>query len=187
MPTGNTSNDIPNIPPIFGNPKEIAIVEPSLVTSNMWLIRIDDNSNELEKLQIQTVPNELNINPEANWSVIPSLGRNNPFYHYTGGEDILEFELDWYSVNELKDDVIRKCRWVESLSRADAYRQEPSRVVLIFGELFRYTTWIVKAAPYTLSRFNKEKGMLPTQAYQQLTLAKVTRDNSTILDRRSIN
>lgn len=185
--TGNSYNKLPR-PVLFGSkPKEINATQPNIIPANMWIVRVDEQGEELEKLQIQTVPLDLNVSPEANYAIIPSLGRNNPFYHYTGGEDILEFTLDWYSITELKEDVIRKCRWVESLSRADAYRQEPPRVILVFGELFRYTTWIVKEAKYSLHNFNREQGMLPTQAFQQIKLAKVTRDNTTLLDRRVIN
>lgn len=187
MATGNTFNKFPKIPRPFGLPKEVEVPTPSSNESNIWIIAIDDRDEEIYKLRLQTVPLEVNVKAEANWAIIPAISRNNPFYHYTGGEDIVEFTIDWYSIEELREDVIRKCRWVESLSRADAYRQEPRRVILIFGELFKYTKWIVTAAPYRLSLFDKEKGMLPRQAYQDLTLRKVTRDNTTILDRSAIN
>jgi hypothetical protein len=186
MAGGNTNSDF-SIPPYYGLPKEQPIKKTSSTPSNMWLVRIDDNNEELEKLRIQTVPLEINVNPEANWAVIPSLGRNNPFYHYTGGEDTIEFTLDWYSTDKFKEDVVRNCRWVESLSRSDGYRQEPSRVILVFGDLFKYTKWIVTSAKYRLSLFDRGNAMLPTQAYQDLVLRKVTFDNSTILDRRAIN
>lgn len=187
MATGNLFDKVPKINPFFGLPKEVTINQQRETPSNIYLIRIDDQDNQLEQLRVQCVPLELQVNSEANWAVIPSIGRNNPFYHYTGGEDVIEFTIDWYAIQEFKEDVIRKCRWVESLTRADAYRVEPSRIILVFGELFRYTTWIVTAAPYRLSLFDKSQGMLPCQAYQEVTLRKVTRDNTTMLDRRAIN
>jgi hypothetical protein len=149
----------------------------------MWLVPVDDES--LKALQIQTVPLELSIDPIAKWATIPSIGRNNPFYHYTGGEDSLRFTLDWYSERESRDDVINKCRWVESLSRSNAYDAEPSRVVLIFGDLFQFDTWIVESAPYRLSLFDKERGMLPRQAYQELTLKKVSEKNTSSFEIRN--
>ena len=177
----------PIIPPFFGLPERRDVDIPQSTPWNIDIVRIDDQEEEIEKLSLVAIPLELSINSESNWQAIPSIGRNNPFYNYTGGEDVLEFTIDWYSKNELRDDVLRQCRWVESLTRADAYRKEPNRVILLWGELFKYTTWIVTAAPYKLSLFDIEKGILPRQAYQEVVLRKVTRDNTTILDRRAIN
>jgi len=184
-PRQNTGFRNFNIPPLFGYPNQRKVDYPQSVPSNMWLVRLDDRFKQnTEKLRIQTVPLELGVKPESNWQVIPSIGRNNPFYHYTSGEDTLEFTLDWYSVVENRQDVIDKCRWVESLSKADAYIDPPPRVLLIFGDLFKYTTWIIESAPYTLSLFNKDKNMLPQQAYQTISLKKVTSANTGILERQ---
>lgn len=167
-----------SIPPLFGRPELRQAPTPAFVPSNMWLVHLDDNNNRIEALQIQTVPLEMSVDPVANWATIPSIGRNNPFYHYTGGEDEITFTLDWYSVQDNNYDVIRKCRWVESLSRSDAYFKEPPRILLIYGRLFKFDTWIIKKAPYRLSLFNKHRDMYPRQAYQELTLAKVTDRNT---------
>lgn len=173
------------VPPLFGWPKKQNVDYPSTIPSNIFLVRLDDRYNQNpEPLRIQVVPEELSVQPTANWAVVPSLGRNNPFYHYTGGEDTLQFTLDWYAVTERRQDVIDKCRWVESLCKADGYLDEPPRVLLIFGELFKSTTWIIKEAPYRLKNFNRERMMFPQQAYQELTLAKVTSRNSGTLERQ---
>lgn len=177
MNTDNTYRKL-SIPPLFGRPQLKEVDPPRSIPSRMWLVHLDDNNNRIEALQIQTVPLEMNLEPTANWATIPSIGRNNPFQHYTGGEDEIKFTLDWYSVRQDCEDVIEKCRWVESLSRADAYEKEPPRILLIFGRMFRFDTWIIKGAPYRLSLFNKEKGMFPRQAYQELTMSKVTSKNT---------
>lgn len=183
-PRGETFRKL-SIPPIFGFPKQRKVDYPQEIPSQMWLVRLDDTFKQNpEKLRIQTVPLELSVVPESTWATIPSLGRNNPFYNYTGGEDTLEMTLDWYATLESRQDVIDKCRWVESLSKADGYLDEPPRILLIFGELFKYTTWIIDKAPYKLSLFDKSQGMLPRQAYQELSLKKVTDRNSGTLDRQ---
>jgi hypothetical protein len=164
------------IPPLFGRPKLQGKDLPSYIPSRMWLVPIDDDS--LKALQIQTVPMELSVDPIAKWATIPSIGRNNPFYHYTGGEDSLKFTLDWYTVRDSNQDVIENCRWVESLARNNAYNQGPTRVLLIFGDLFQFDLWVVESAPYRLNLFNRERGMLPKQAYQELTLKKVIDKNT---------
>lgn len=165
------------IDPLFGLPKQQGVDLPQSTPSNMWLVRLDNRGREVESLRIQVVPLEISVEPDAKWAVIPSIGRNNPFYQYTGGEDTISFTLDWYSISNLKDDVIEKCRWVQSLSRANAYDEPPSRVLLVYGKLFRFSTWIVESAPYRLSLFNKQMGMLPQQAYQDLVLKRVTDKN----------
>lgn len=128
----------------------------------------------LEKLPIQFVPQEMRWGPESNWVVIPSVGRNNPFYHYTGSEQTLTFQLDWNARVENRDDVIKSCRWVENLSLADGYDAEPPPVRIIFGTLFEEYTFIVQSAPWSMNLFDVQYGMLPRQAYQDITLKRIT-------------
>lgn len=172
------------IKPLFGLPQERNVDIPRSTPSDMWLVRLDNENNQVESLRIQTVPLEIVVEPHSNWQIIPSLGRNNPFYQYTGGEDTLSFTLDWYSVNPLRRDVIDKCRWVESLSKADGYRAAPPRILLIYGDLYKFNTWIIESATYRLSLFDKENRMLPRQAYQELVLKKVTDRNYSMSDIR---
>jgi len=175
------------INPLFGLPKQREVDIPKSTPSNMWLVRLDSRGAEVESLRIQTVPLEISVEPTSNWAVIPSIGRNNPFYHYTGGEDIISFTLDWYSVDPLRTDVIKKCRWVESLSKANGYKDQPPRMLLVYGNLYRFNTWIIESAQYRISLFDKEQGMLPRQAYQEIILKKVTDRNSGINDIRYVN
>lgn len=149
------------------------------IESNIIITVINSNNESLEQLRVQTVPTTLNVAGDSNFEVIPSIGRNNPFYHYTGSEDSLTFELDWYSIEGLRQDVIRKCRWVRSLTKSDGYNLAPPRIVLTFGHLFTNEQWIVESAPYRLELFDKEQGMFPRQAYQQITLKRVTDHNLT--------
>ncbi len=175
------------IQPLFGLPFQRNVDIPQSTPSNMWLVRLDEDDQEVESLRIQTVPLELGVSRDSNWATIPSIGRNNPFYHYTGGEDTLEFTLDWYTTSPTVDDVIKKCRWVQSLTMANGYKYEPPRILLIYGHLFKYTTWIVQSAHYRLSLFDKENNMLPRQAYQDIVLKKVTDHNLAINEFRYIN
>ena len=47
-------------------------------------------------ITIQNRPNELNGNPQSAWGSVKSMGRNNPFMMYTGGEDTISFDVSWY-------------------------------------------------------------------------------------------
>lgn len=175
----------PIIPPFFGLPEQKDVAVPRSTPWSIEIVRIDERDEQLEKLSLVAIPLELRIANEANWQVIPSIGRNNPFYNYTGGEDTLEFTIDWYSKDEIREDVIWRCRWLESLTRANAYRNAPDRVILLWGDLFKYTTWIVASAQYRLELFDIEKGILPRQAYQEVVLKKVARENTSVVERRT--
>ena len=142
----------------------------ALLQNNIYLVNLDTEPRQ--RLRIQTVPNVLEVDPVSNWAAVPSVGRNNPFYHFTGGENVLKFEIDWYSRTVDRFDVIKACRWVESLTRNNGVNKAP-RVLLIWGDLFKRSSWIVEKAPYQLKNFEIGNGTLPTQAYQRVTLKRV--------------
>ena len=164
-------------------------------------------TKRIESLDLQFRPPSINISSESAIATIPTIGRNNPFYNYGGSEDTLSFEISFYAAEENRQDVLYKCRWLESLTKADGYNTSPHRIKLVWGtegRLFFNQTWILVSAPYTLSHFidkgyNKNKetgdlevqayGLLPTVARQQLTFKKITTKNNTyedILDTKNI-
>lgn len=151
------------------------------------------SSRRTNKLTLPFIPRALDYEPNSNFVGIASFGRNNPFYQYTGSEDTLVFEIDWFSSTENREDVITNCRWVEALSKADAYDDIPHRIMLNWGadnKLFVDEVWLVVSAPYNLSQFQrayrdgngdvKSLGLLPQQAIQTVTLKRVTKENRTI-------
>jgi hypothetical protein len=166
---------------------------------SLWIV---DKENPRNKIEIQTVPENLSYSFENKLNPIFSPGRNNPFYHYTGSEDTLEFEVSWYSIEESREDVITKCKWLEGMSKNDAYKGRPRTVLLDWHssfkaqpnsnvlenkQLFQEAVWLIKAAPYQLSLFHQSKNMLPCLAKQQITLvrvANINRQRSTISDLR---
>jgi hypothetical protein len=154
---------------------------------------IDLDSNGPDKgyrvITLPFIPRELNWNSDSNFVAIKPIGRNNPKFHYTGSEDNLEFEIDWHSFDNNRDDVIRNCRIIEALSKGDAYNNPPHRVLLKWGSedvLFKDMVFLVTSAPYKLTHFNKAQflnnrlqktAMLPKQAIQKVTLARITSNN----------
>lgn len=138
------------------------------------------NLVSLETIEIPFVPQKLEYTPSSNWVSIQAVARNNPLYHYTGGEDILKFQIDWFTKNEDRKDVITNCKKIEALSRNDGYNNPPPYIRLLWNNiLFGNATWIVDSAPYSLEFFNKQYSMLPQQAYQEVTLRRVTEYNRT--------
>lgn len=159
-------------------------------------------------LVIQNRPDRLRVEPAATWAVVKSMGRNNPFYFYTGGEDTITFNISWYSVDaDHRDDVVNKCRLLESWARADGYSASPPTLRIQWGNsgLFEDDLFILAAAPYELTHFQNASRMmrrydndpdtgqritntvsqpynlklLPNCATQTLTFKRVTKNNRT--------
>ncbi len=171
----------------FTDPDE-ATPENGYTKREMYLVDLNvkkDNSIGYQYLRIQFVPDEITVDPSANWNPIASVGRNNPFYHYTGGEDTVTFTLDWCATDRLRLNVITSCKWIEALMRSDGYKSEPHKIKLIWGDLFQDSEWIVASAPYRMVQF-QAVGMRPIQAYQEITLKRVVGHNRSRLDIRSI-
>jgi len=132
----------------------------------------------LEKQQLQAVPEDMEQSPESTWVAIHSPGRNNPFYHYTGGEDTLKFTLDFYAVGQTQQDVLLRAKWFQALGRADAYTGQPHPVKIIWGSImFQEAIWICNPGKIRWVRFNGEFSMLPSQAYMDVMFKRVTEKN----------
>lgn len=143
----------------------------------------------LEQIELHFVPKVLDYNPEPNWSVIASMARNNPLYHYTGSEDSLTFEIDWFSkdTDDARTDVILNCKKLEALSKNNGFEEPPHLIKLIWNDkMFSEATWVMFSAPYKLSMFQAHKSMLPQQAIQSVTLKKVVANNKSNQNIRSI-
>jgi hypothetical protein len=141
----------------------------------------------LEWLYFQNIPQEVEYDPKAEWIAIASAGRNNPGYQYLGGDDTLSFTLSWYSNDATRQDVWRAIKWLESLSRNDSYTNKPHLVQCVWGDMFRDSRWIVHSAgPVRPSLFDRENGMMPRLATQNVVLKRVTLTNTSIEQIRSI-
>jgi hypothetical protein len=136
----------------------------------------------LERIEIQYVPRELTDSRGAQYSEVQIVGRNNPILSFGGGADELTFELDFYSEEDNKEDVIRKVRWLQSLVNADGYDDGPEDVRLTFGKLYANYLWRVKTVIARFSNFAENKNWMPQQAYVRVVLSKKTRQNTKIRD-----
>lgn len=163
-----------------------------------------EGSRHYSYVQLPFVPRELNYVPESKFVGIASFGTNNPIYQFTGSEDTLTFEIDWFSDQENRRDVIFNCRWLEALTKGDAYQEAPHRVKIVWGGqqtggnewedpqgLWEDSVWVLVSAPYRLSQFNRgymkdgryvSTHMLPQQAYQTVTFKRVTTYNRSSQD-----
>lgn len=141
----------------------------------------------LERLYFQTIPTEIEYDPKTEWATLPSIGRNSPFYQYTGAEDTITFTVSWYSRDKDRKDVLSKCKWLESLSKPDGYENGVHPVQLIFGTMYKDSKWIVYSAPYRLRLFNRQIDMLPQLATQEITLKRISDINPRTQDYRNLS
>ncbi len=144
-----------------------------------------------EKIELMSWPREVDYTPESKFVAIASIARNNPHYQYVGSEDTVTFKVSWYTTQD-RDHVIKQCRKLEALSKANGYKSKPPRVKLVWGSqdrLFRDQLFIVVAAPYKMRDFQSAYrtpedgfqtiGNMPQLATQDITLKRITNKNLT--------
>lgn len=177
-------------------PKPFLLDTPTISTVRNSIVIINPNTKtgtegkSYESLVIQGKPSEVNCEAENSWVAVRTNGRNNPFYMYTGSEDTISFDISWYSIEPDRSDVIKKCRLLESWTKADAYGAAPPELWLSWGssELFKHSNFILVSAPYVLSNFQNayrlnrsspiiDLGLMPNTATQKLTFKRVTDHN----------
>ena len=137
------------------------------------------NLETKEYIKLHFVPLEVQWEAKSNVAAIASIARNNPFYHFTGGEDTINLDLDWHAYDVDRQSAIGAANTLKAWSRNDGYKKGLPRIKLIFGEIFRDHVFIITGANYRMSLFQRQKGMRPAQVTQSLTLKKVTMLNET--------
>lgn len=147
-------------------------------------------------LKLQNRPTELDFRGETTWAAIKSMGRNLPMYHFTGAEDIIQFNISWYCNDpENPAEVINKCRLLESWTKANGYQNAPPVLQIQWGtsDIFYGNYYILTSATYTLSNFAsgcrlrnrkpeekiylQNKGLYPYTATQELVFKRVLDHN----------
>lgn len=172
------------------------------------IIIINDNISPPISIVIQNRPGEISVDPQTSWVSVKSMGRNNPFMIYTGGEDTISFDISWYSNDPLnREDVLTKCRLLESWSKANGYVQSPPTLRISWGTsgIFDNDLFILYSASYKLNNFQDRYnsnvyndnvkdsflgsidksinlGLLPSIATQSLVFKRVTSKNLTHSD-----
>ena len=134
------------------------------------IIIINPSVSPYQSIILQNRPDELNIDPKSTWVSINSMGRNNAFMMYTGGEDTISFEISWFANDkEHRDEVVWKCKLLESWSKANGYLASPPLLHIKWGasEIFSDTDFfILESARYTLTNF-QDQARKPGVGYDQ--------------------
>lgn len=168
------------------------------------IIIINTNTSPATSIILQNRPPTIMVNNQSYWVSIKSMGRNNPFMMYTGGEDSIQLDVSWFVTDEHnRKEVLTKCRLLESWSKADGYAASPPTLKISWGsaDIFGNDLFILESASYQLSNFqsysreysvkngadniNKRAvnvGLAPQCATQTLIFKRVTASNRTHLD-----
>ena len=107
-------------------------------------------------ITLQNRPPEIDVDPQSTWVEVKSMGRNVPFMMYTGASDTLSFDISWFSnQKDRRDDVITKCRLLESWTKSNGYNAAPPILKIKWGssDIFTSAYFILYSAKYTLSNF----------------------------------
>lgn len=165
------------------------------------IIIVNTNTSPVTSIILQNRPTTIQVNNMSYWVSVKSMGRNNPFMMYTGGEDSIQLEVSWF-VNDPdnRNEVLTKCRLLESWSKADGYSASPPTLKISWGKanIFENDLFILESAPYQLSNFQSytrsyatkadgsenytDIGLAPQCATQTLVFKRVTPNNRTHLD-----
>lgn len=165
---------------------------------------IDFDSDDNDSIELTWIPKSISYKPESKLVALVSTGRNNPFYHYGGSEDSVEFSIDWFFTNDYtRKEALRRARWLESMSKGDGYGPM-HRVKLVWGEskLFENSLFLVESAGYEMTNWvdwgmrkndkainglEFEKfGLLPQRIVQDVILKRVTAYNLEFEDIREV-
>lgn len=172
-----------------------------LNTNNNQIIIYNCSISPYEYIAIQNRPHTLDFKGETSWASVKSMGRNTPIYQYTGAEDVLQFNISWFNTDiDKPEEVISKCRLLESWSKANGYLSAPPVLTIQWGgtpenNLLIGQTFILISATYTLRNFNngarkfnggkityENLGLWPSVATQELIFKRVSTSNITYQD-----
>lgn len=134
--------------------QEIKFLESS--SNNQVIIYNLTSNGSYSYLVLQNRPPEIEFRGETSWARISSMGRNTPMYHYTGAEDILQFNVSWYCSDPNNPaEVISKCRLLEAWTKANGYLSGPPILKIQWGNsgIFDEHRYILTSATYTLKNF----------------------------------
>ena len=151
-------------------------------------------ANPTQYITLQNRPPELDFRGETTWATIKSMGRNTPMYHYTGSEDIIQFNVSWYCNDPNNpEEVLNKCRLLEAWSKSNGYQSAPPIVKIEWGDsgIFNNHYYIIISATYTLKNFQNGSRirvpgkpatfgngrLLPAAATQELIFKRVSAYN----------
>lgn len=153
-------------------------------TTTNGQLYIVELAEPFERMEIQFVPNEVQTPVMPDIQRVNIVGRNNKRMYLTGREETLSMDLDFYSDDERRRDVIQKIEWLKSLTMNDGYEAGIRKVKIIWGDLFPYQVWTVDRVSPRMSHFDDQNGWLPMRASVNINFVLDPETNLLIKDVR---
>jgi len=136
----------------------------------LYIVAIDDPN--VARLQVQYMPLQIQYNRKATVKNLPVIGRNEDLKQFSGGNTDLNFSLTFYAVDVDGNDAMQKAKWLESMTYRDTSKP-PSRLKIIFGDVFKDDIWVLKTCNETMRVFQPANNWMPRYITLQLQLTKV--------------
>ena len=144
----------------------------TISTTDGKLLLINAN-NPSDTLEIQFVPNELNITRGGKVESVEIIGRNLPFYQFVNGERKIELELLFHTDRRDGQDVLTKVNWIESMTFNETFEEGTPSLFVQFGAVLSDSRWIIETPiKVKLMDFDAEKNFAPRRAQVNLTLCQ---------------
>ncbi len=137
-----------------------------------------------QRCMIQFVPENISNPRKANLQDVVIVGRNNEMMQYVSGSENMTLNLDFYSDDVERKDVIKTINWLKSLTYNDGAPGSYRNVRVIFGELFKNDVWVIDSVDPDMSIFDAENGWLPVMAKVKVSFKLDTQRNINLNDVR---
>lgn len=155
--------------------------KPSATTSEGKIYIVDLRTQE--RLAIQFLPEELNINRTTNIQEIGVVARNNPRQHWIGGKKEISFTFFILADDDSKTYAKYRAKWLESLTYQDTNGKTP-QVILIWGQQYRKARWVVNRISFKEKCFVPEFDYLPQWIEVSISLLQDNQNNERVEDIR---
>ena len=142
-----------------------------------------------DKIWLDTVP-QLNEDWDGDIKRIKSPGRNNSFLHYLNGDEVINITFDWFA-NDRHDDPFVRANWLKMMAINDGYKKRIRPLAIFWestdntspynaslGSIFKSSLFLVEKIKTRSNLFHGSQAMLPQQIFQDVTLIRVTKNNT---------
>lgn len=113
------------------------------------LSNIDD-----PRLELQFIP-KIQDSYQASWDETRTIGTL-LYLDYKGYSRDIKLEFEFTAQLENFRDVIDKTKWLQSLTVQEEGQEEPSKVMLICGEIFKKTEYVVTSVEANYDPYESE-------------------------------
>lgn len=159
--------------------------KPTRFNTTQEKIYIVETRSPFDRVEFQFMPVGMKVNRSAKFAAISPVGRNNDLYQYVGGNNTVQFEIDFFSDDENRKDVIQKCNFLQSLAMKDGGFGPAPKVNIVMGEIFRGMTWIVNRVNVSYDNYDPNYNFMPVRAKVKVQMTLDTNRNLTVRDVRN--